>query len=179
MGKVKENIDASLQEWIEEQPMFFVATAPIKGHINVSPKGYDSLRVIDPTTVTYLDLTGSGAETIAHLIENQRITLMWCAFSGKPNIVRVYGKAEVHHIDSDGFTERSHLFDELAGARAIIETKITRVSTSCGWSIPEFEYSNERPALKEWIDRRGPDGVREYQTERNQSSIDNLPTNIV
>ena len=178
MGVAKKQIDERLRSWIEEQPMFFIATAPTKGHINLSPKGYDSLRVTDPTTVVYLDLTGSGAETIAHVTENGRITFMWFAYKGKPNIVRAYGTATVHRLGSAGFDERTHLFDDIGGKRAIIETEVTRVSTSCGFSVPEFELLGERPRLREWAAKKGPEGVRQYQKDRNQVSIDGLPTHL-
>ena len=158
--------------------MFFVATAPNAGLINVSPKGYDSVRITDGNTIQFLDLTGSGAETIAHVTENGRITFMWCGFEEKPNIVRAYGNATVHLLGSDGFAERRSCFGPTHGDRSIIETRVTRVSSSCGLSIPFYDYAGEREKLTEWAIRKGTEGVLDYQLEKNQTSIDGLSTGI-
>jgi hypothetical protein len=176
MGKVQDSLDDGLTEWIGRQPVFFVATAPAAGgHVNLSPKGLDTLRILAPDRVAYLDLTGSGVETIAHLRENGRITLMLCAFAGPPRILRLYGTGRVHQVGSPGFDTLREHFPDLPGARAVIEVDITRVQTSCGYAVPHMELVDERPTLREWAERRGPDGVAAYHAERNELSIDGLP----
>jgi hypothetical protein len=176
MGKVLDALDDKLTEWIGEQHVFFVATAPSAGgHVNLSPKGHDCLRVVDPTTVAYLDLTGSGAETIAHTRENGRITVMLCAFEGPPLILRLYGEGTAHANGSSRYEELRPRFPDLPGARSIVTVAIDRVQTSCGYSIPFMEYREERPTLQQWATRRGDDGLREYWAEKNVESIDGLP----
>jgi Pyridoxamine 5'-phosphate oxidase len=174
MGKVHPSITPPVAEWIGRQHVFFVATAPLDGdgHVNVSPKGLDTLRVLDERTVAYLDLTGSGAETVAHVRENGRITLMWCAFEGPPRIVRVHGRAEVADVDDAGF---GGLFDEFPGARAVIVVTADRVSDSCGYAVPLYSFEGERSRLVEWADHQGPDGLVEYRATKNAASIDGLP----
>ena len=177
MGKLLTALDDTLTAFIREQRMFFVATAPSgsEGHVNLSPKGYDSFRVIDATTVAYLDLTGSGVETIAHLRQNGRITLMFCAFSGPPNIVRLYGRGEVIRHDEEGFAELAALFAPLPGARAVIRVHVDRVATSCGYGIPRLEYGDDRDTLLKYAEKKGPDGLASYRREKNTASIDGLP----
>lgn len=176
MGKVLPALDDNLIAWIGRQHLFFVATAPDDGgHVNVSPKGLDTLRILDPNTVAYLDLTGSGAETIAHVRENQRITLMMCAFDGAPNIVRLFGRGAVHPIGSAGFDELRSLFPDTPGSRAVIAVRIDRVQTSCGYAVPRMDFVDDRPTLNEWAERRGPEGLAEYWATRNAWSIDGLP----
>lgn len=177
MGRSFESVEPAQAEFLEAQPLFFVATAPSADgdHVNVSPKGYDTLRVLDPATVAYLDLTGSGVETIAHVRQNGRITLMACAFDGPPVIVRVYGRGEVVTGDASGFAELAARFPELPGVRAVILVHVERVSTSCGYGVPVMTPSAERPTLLEWAERRGPAGVAEYRADRNRASIDGLP----
>jgi len=176
MGTVLDALDDKLTEWIGQQHVFFVATAPASGgHVNLSPKGHDCLRVIDHTTVAYLDLTGSGAETIAHTRENGRITVMLCAFEGPPLILRLYGEGEAHANGSPRYDELRPRFPDLPGARSIVTVAIDRVQTSCGYSIPFMEYRDERPTLQQWATRRGDDGLREYWAEKNVESIDGLP----
>jgi hypothetical protein len=176
VGKVQDSLDDGLTEWIARQPVFFVATAPAAGgHVNLSPKGLDTLRVLAPDRVAYLDLTGSGVETIAHLRDDGRITLMLCAFDGPPRILRLYGTGRVHQVGSPGFDALHDLFPDLPGARAIIEVEIGRVQTSCGYAVPRMELVDERPTLREWAERRGPDGIAAYHAERNETSIDGLP----
>jgi hypothetical protein len=143
--------------------------------VNLSPKGHDCLRVIDPTTVAYLDLTGSGAETIAHTRENGRITVMLCAFDGPPLILRLYGEGTAHAHGSPRYEELRPRFPDLPGARSIVTVAIDRVQTSCGYSIPFMEYRDERPTLQQWASRKGDDGLREYWSEKNVESIDGLP----
>jgi len=177
MGKVVEALDADLVSWIEAQHVFFVATAPSgdEGHVNLSPKGHDTLRVLDDGTLAYLDLTGSGAETIAHLRQNGRITLMWCAFEGPPRIVRVHGRGEVLVPGDADFESLAPRFPELPGMRSIIRVVAERVSTSCGYSIPRMGYEAERDTLVRWAERKGPEGIAAYHDEKNRRSIDGLP----
>ncbi len=177
MGKVLERLDGAQRRFVEAQRMFFVATAPAGegGHVNLSPKGYDTFRVIDDDTVAYLDLTGSGAETIAHLRENGRITLLFCAFEGKPNLVRLYGRGEVVTVDDDGFAALAATFPPAAGARAVIVVHLERVSTSCGYSVPFYRYEAERPTLDEWAHRKSDQALDTYRARNNAASIDGLP----
>lgn len=176
MGKVLDGLDDALTDWIGAQHVFFVATAPLAGgHVNLSPKGHDTLRVLDRSTVAYLDLTGSGVETIAHTRENGRITLMFCAFEGPPRILRIFGRGRAHPHGSARFDELAPRFAEVPGARSVITVDIERVQMSCGYSIPFMEYRAERPTLAEWADRRGDDGLAEYWADRNATSIDGLP----
>ena len=157
--------------------MFFVATAPsgAEGHVNLSPKGYDTLRVLAPDRVAYLDLTGSGVETIAHLRENGRVTLMACAFSGNPRISRIYGRGRVHPLGSDGFAALAPEFDELPGRRSIIEIDVERVTTSCGYAVPLMDLVEDRDRLQQWAKAKGEDGIVEYWAKKNATSIDGLP----
>lgn len=177
MATTFEALNDEITAWIGRQHLYFVATAPsgADGHVNVSPKGYDCFRILDRSTVAYLDLTGSGAETIAHLRDNGRMTLMFCAFKGKPRIVRLYGEGTVVRPGDARWDELSERFDELPGTRAIIVTSLHRVSSSCGYSVPFMDYAAERPTLSDWADRRGPDGVAAYQATKNLTSIDGLP----
>ena len=166
-----------LAKWWCEQPVFFVATAPsgAGGHVNLSPKGYDTLRVLGPKRVAYLDLTGSGAETIAHVRENGRITLMACAFNGNPRISRIHGTGTLHVIGSDGFDALQGTFPTMPGRRAIIEVDVERVTTSCGYAVPLMELVAERDRLEDWARQKGDDGIVEYWASKNASSIDGLP----
>lgn len=177
MGKRYGNIDAGLQAFIEAQRMFFVATAPLDatGHINLSPKGLDSFRVLGPDTVAYLDYVGSGAETIAHLKENRRIVVMLCAFEGAPRIVRLHGQGEVLEPDSAEYGRLRPLFADGPPARAIVLVTVSRVSDSCGFAVPLYAFQDERSQLAAWADRKGAAGLRRYQTQKNAASIDGLP----
>ena len=177
MGRVHDGLDDELAAWVAAQPVFFVATAPTGpgGHVNVSPKGYDSFRVLGPSRVAYLDLTGSGVETVAHLRDNGRITIMFCAFSGKPRIVRLFGTGTARRPGTEGFDELAACFPPLPGVRSVVDVEVTRVSSSCGYAVPMMDLVGDRPRLVEWAERRGPDGVAAYQAERNAVSIDGLP----
>ena len=176
MGEAVDQLDDALIAWIGEQHVFFVATAPSEGgHVNLSPKGHDSLRVLDATTVAYLDLTGSGAETIAHTRENGRMTIMLCAFAGPPRILRLYGQGTAHPLGSPRYEELIDRFPDMPGARSIIELAIERVQTSCGYSIPFMDHRSDRPTLHQWAERKGDDGLREYWADKNVTSIDGLP----
>jgi hypothetical protein len=173
MGKVYERIDDRLREWILAQPVVFVATAPLSGdgHVNVSPKG-GGVAVVDGSTVAYVDLTGSGVETIAHLRENGRITLMWCAFSGPPKIVRVHGRGSVLPLDDPAV---SGWFPSMPlGARAVIVVRAERISDSCGYGVPLMDFVGERDTLARWASNKGPAGLDAYHAERNATSIDGL-----
>ena len=176
MGRVHHELSDDLIEWIGRQHVFFVASAPSGpgGHVNLSPKGHDTFRVLGPTTVAYLDLTVSGVETIAHLRDNGRLTFMFCAFEGKPRIVRLFGRGEVVTPDDDRFDALAADFPVLAGTRAIIRCELERIADSCGYSIPFLDYVGERETLIEWAERKGPDGIATYHDEKNRTSIDGL-----
>jgi hypothetical protein len=177
MSKVYDEITPELIAWIGQQHMFFVATAPsgADGHVNCSPKGLDSFRILGPRSVAYLDLTGSGAETIAHLRDNGRIVFMFCAFRGPPNIVRLHGRAEVLTADSAGWTELRPQFTDQPGARAIIRADISRISDSCGYAVPVYEHVEDRRALNLWAQKRDAEELEAYRRQKNAISIDGLP----
>jgi hypothetical protein len=183
VGKVYDEIDGALQAWIERQSMFFVATAPLAGdgHVNVSPKGpIGTLRVLGPRRVAYLDLVGSGAETIAHLRENGRIVVMLCAFEGPPKIVRLHGRGEVVDADDPGLAGVEFAEPAPAAAnRAIVVVDVTRISDSCGYGVPLMEYAGERPHTRLSVEKRlrtqGPDAYERYKASKNAVSIDGLP----
>jgi predicted pyridoxine 5'-phosphate oxidase superfamily flavin-nucleotide-binding protein len=180
MGKVYDRIDDRLREWMLAQPVVFVATAPVgdDGHVNVSPKGgAGSVTVLDPGTVAYLDYTGSGVETIAHLRENGRITLMWCAFDGPPKIVRVHGRGSVVLPGSARWPSLTAHFpgaDDPA-VRAVIVVEAERISDSCGYGVPLMDLRADRDVLERWSARKGPAGLSAYRREKNAESIDGLP----
>ena len=177
MGRVFAEIDDTLAAFIRAQHMFFVATAPLDagGHVNVSPKGLGSLAILDPHTVAYLDLTGSGVETIAHLRENGRITILFSAFDGPPKTLRLYGRGRVVPACDPEFATLAGHFPTMPGARAIIVVALDRIADSCGFGVPRYRYDGERPQLVEWADRKGSEGVVAYRAERNIASIDGLP----
>ena len=177
MAKTFSEITDDLRGFIERQALFFVATAPLaaNGHVNMSPKGLDSLRVLGPRRVAYLDLTGSGNETSAHLRENGRITFMFCAFSGPPRILRLYGAGATILPGSPAWEDLRSAFPHHVGARQIIVAEIDRVQTSCGFGVPRFAYEGQRDTLDVWAENKGPDGLITYRLEKNQHSIDGLP----
>ena len=177
MGKVFERIDAALEEFIRAQQMFFVATAPLdaRGHVNLSPKGLDTLRVLGPHTIAYLDHVGSGVETIAHLRENGRIVLMLCAFQGPPRIVRFHGRGAILEPQHPEFTQVRTLFPPEPAGRAIIRIAVTRIADSCGHGVPLYEFEGHRSQLTASAARKGVEGLRQYQHEKNRTSIDGLP----
>lgn len=176
MGKVFETIDGKMEEWVARQRMFFVATAPRgdEGLVNCSPKGMDTFRLLDEHTVAYLDLTGSGVETIAHLRENGRIVIMLCALEGPPRIVRFHGRGEVHEKGSEGYRGLASRFADYPGARSIVRVAVERISDSCGYSVPLYSYEGERDILLKWAEQKGEAGVEEYQREKNRRSLDGL-----
>jgi hypothetical protein len=177
MGSVHDEISPALQRWIEEQHMFFVATAPLAGDgfINCSPKGLDSFRILGPRDVAYLDLTGSGIETIAHLRDNGRIVFMFCAFDGPPRIVRLHGTATVALVGTPEFDSLLPFFPQHLGARAVVRASVTRVSDSCGYAVPVYEFKQDRDTLTRWAERQGADGLVRYRMEKNARSINALP----
>lgn len=174
MGRVYEEISSELAEWIERQKLFFVGTSPLSatGSVNISPKGYDTFRILDSQTVAYLDLTGSGAETVAHLRENGRITFMWCSFEGPPRIVRIHARGRVVSAEDISF---QGVFGEIPGARSIIIASAERVSDSCGYSVPVMKYEEERSRLRDWADSKSEQELIAYRREKNVTSIDGLP----
>ena len=176
MGKVHPAISDELARFIATQPLFFVATAPLagEGHVNLSPKGLDCLALLGPDRVAYLDLTGSGNETAAHLVENGRITLMFCSFQGRPQILRLYGRGEVAPPGSSRWEELIGRFPSYPGARHIVE--IERVQTSCGFAVPLMAYERQRDTLLRWAENKGEEGLIEYRATKNERSIDGLPT---
>lgn len=177
MGRELDRITPELTEFLEAQPLFFVATAPASTdhHVNVSPKGLDSFRVLDESTVAYLDLHGSGIETVAHVRENGRITLMFCAFSGRPQIIRLQGTGTVIPVDAPAAAPILARLPALPGARAVIQVDVRRISSSCGYGVPLMDYSGDRTMLTEWAEKRGEDGLAKYRAEKNAVSISGLP----
>ena len=177
MANTYEQLDDKLIAFIRKQKLFFVATAPLsaEGSVNVSPKGYDSLAILDDRTVAYVDLGGSGVETHAHVRENGRITLMFCAFEGPANIVRLYGTGESVAFGEPGFAEKMALFPGFERARNVVTVRIHRVSDSCGWGVPFFEFKSEREQLRRWVDNRTPEEWEARRYDSNAVSIDGLP----
>jgi hypothetical protein len=177
MSKQRENIDPELAAWIAAQRIFFVGTAPVaaSAHINLSPKGGDSFRVLGPMEVAYQEYTGSGAETAAHLRENGRIIIMFCAFDGAPKVLRLHGRGIVIESAHPRFAELADHFPPHAGMRSIIHIQVTRVSTSCGFSVPFFDFRGPRETLNEWTAKQTPEKLLAYRATKNQQSIDGLP----
>ncbi len=178
MAKVHEAITEQLQAFIARQHLFFVASAPLdaSGHVNVSPKGTDCFRVLSPTRVCYLDWVGSGNETSAHLLENGRITFMFCAFEGAPSVLRLYGLGRTVLPGQPGWDELARLFTLPLGARQFIAADISRVQTSCGFGVPLYDYAGERDQMLRWAEAKGAEGLAQYQQKNNRASIDGLPT---
>jgi hypothetical protein len=177
MGKVLDLIDDAVAEFIAAQKMFFVATAPLdaEGYLNLSPKGLPTFAQLGPREVAYLDLTGSGAETIAHLRENGRIVLMFCAFEGPPNIVRLHGRGRVVPTNAPEFAALAARFTTREGVRSVIVVAVERVSTSCGYAVPRFRFQSERTQLERWAAKKGPQALVTYRRTKNRQSIDGLP----
>jgi hypothetical protein len=176
MSKFYSKLTTRLQKFIEAQKIFFVATAPNSGRINLSPKGMDSFRVVDKNRVLWLNVTGSGNETAAHLLENDRITIMFCAFEGAPNILRLYGKGKEVKEGDATWNDLITLFPETPGTRQIFDITIESAQTSCGMSIPFMDYKEERNQLNDWATEQGKGGIEQYWEDKNQTSIDGLPT---
>jgi hypothetical protein len=177
MGSVRSTVDEAARKFIEAQHVFFVASAPLdgNGHVNVSPKGLDTFRILSAEKVAYLDLTGSGVETVAHLRENGRICLMFCAFEKRPNILRIHGRGRaIDHTDAE-FAELRGAFPGFDGARAVIVVDVQRVSDSCGYAVPVLKYEEDRDQLTAWAHKKGDEGMSEYRTKNNSASLDGLP----
>jgi predicted pyridoxine 5'-phosphate oxidase superfamily flavin-nucleotide-binding protein len=178
VGTAQSTITPEIAQFIAAQPMFFVATAPtsLEGHINLSPKGMNTFRVLSPTRVAYLDLTGSGNETAAHLMDNGRVTFMFCAFGGPPKILRLFGRGKTIQpgtIDWDALADH---FEMTAGIRQIIVADVTRVQSSCGFAVPVMNFQRQRDTLVQWAQKKGEEGLRVYRRTKNRRSIDGLPT---
>lgn len=181
MAKLLPHIDAGCRDFIARQRIFFTASAAAGARVNLSPRGTDAFAVLDDHTVAYLDRTGSGNETAAHLKADGRLTVMFCAFDGPPNILRLYGRGEV--LSRGGERYRALLSDafggaEPAGARQIVLLRVDRVQTSCGYGVPLFDYRGERPSLDNWARAKGEEGLEAYRRENNAVSIDGLPTGL-
>jgi hypothetical protein len=176
MGKIYESITPELRDWLALQKVFFVATAPIArdGHVNCSPKGGDTFRVLSDHEVAYLDLTGSGIETASHLQENGRIVIMFCAFDGSPKIIRLHGNGGAIYPDDPRFAELQNAFVPHPGARAIIHVTVTRISDSCGHGVPLMSFQARRDLIEKWSAAKGPHGLAEYRSMKNRLSIDGL-----
>jgi Pyridoxamine 5'-phosphate oxidase len=178
MAKQYDRITPTLQSFITVQPLFFVATAPLsdQGHVNLSPKGYDTFRILSSHQVAYLDLTGSGNETSAHLAENGRITFLFCAFRGAPQILRLYGEGETVLPGAERWDELVAHFPSYAGIRQIILASIHLVHTSCGYGVPLLDLQKERETLTRWATSKGEEGLVDYRSANNSKSLDGLPT---
>lgn len=178
MATQYEQITERLADFIREQHVFFVATAAREGRVNVSPKGLDSLRVLSSNRVVWLNGTGSGNETAAHLLDCSRMTLMFCAFTGKPLILRLYGTARTIHEGESGWTELIHLSPPMRGARNLFDLEVDLVQTSCGFGVPLFEYQEQRTLMDSWAANKGYGGLHAYRQEKNRVSIDGYPTGL-
>lgn len=179
MGKRLTEISDKLKTFIEQQKIFFVGTALADGRVNLSPKGLDALRVIDQNRVIWLNVTGSGNETAAHVQENPRMTLMFMSLSGDPLILRLYGTAQCIHKGDEQWQPLYSAFPDMAGARQIFDMKVDLVQTSCGMAVPYFDFVEERDQLNKWATKRGEPGIQEYWKENNQVSLDGLSTHIL
>ncbi len=178
MGDKSKALAPEHVEFIQQQHLFFVGTAGAEGTVNVSPKGLDTLRVVNPRQVVWLNLTGSGNETSAHVQENGRMTLMFCSFTEQPLILRLYGQATVVHA-GEKWRELSALFDEYVSARQFFELNVELVQASCGYAVPFLEYSGERETLTDWVNDQDQDSIRAFWQEHNQTSLDGKPTSIL
>jgi hypothetical protein len=180
MAQTFDGITDALRAFIESQHVFFVGSSPLSadGHVNVSPKGLDCFRVLSPTRVAYLDLTGSGNETSAHVHENGRLTFMFCAFAGKPMILRLFGRGRVVLKGADGWEELAARFTAYTGARQVVVADLDRVQTSCGFAVPRMDYVEDRDLLPKWAEKKGPEKLAEYRRQKNARSIDGLETPV-
>jgi len=179
MGQQYSELTDKLTMFIEEQKIYFVGTATADSRINISPKGMDSLKVIDKNRIVWLNVTGSGNETSAHIQENPRMTIMFTAFKGDPMILRIYGKAKVIHKNDKEWQSLYSLFNPLPGARQIFDLEIELVQSSCGMSIPLFDYIDEREQLNVWAEKKGEEGIKKYWDQNNQYSLDGIATHIM
>lgn len=179
MGKKYSEINDKIKTFIQAQKLFFVGTAASDGRVSVSPKGIDTFRIINKNRIVWLNLSGSGNETAAHLLENTRMTIMFCAFEGSPNILRLYGKARALHPRDPEWKGLILMFPEIPGARQIIDMQLELVQSSCGMAVPYFEYQGERKELIEWAEALGDEGLQKYWEENNQISLDGKATKIL
>jgi hypothetical protein len=178
MAQQYEEISDRLAGFIAAQHVFFVATAARGGRVNVSPKGLESLRVLGPNRVIWLNGTGSGNETAAHLLDVNRMTLMFCSFERQPLILRLYGTATEIQPGQPGWDEFIGYFPPMPGARQLFDLNVELVQTSCGYGVPFMEYTDDRPLMAQWATKKGPDGIEEYHRVKNQTSIDGFPTGL-
>jgi len=174
-----DKLDKKHIEFIQAQHVFFVGTAGQEGFVNVSPKGMDSFRVISPTKVVWLNLTGSGNETAAHVLQNKRMTVMFCSFDKQPLILRLYGQAKAVHQQDQTWSDWAAMFPDYTGARQFFELDLELVQTSCGYAVPYYELAGERPTLTKWADKRGKKGVEAYWQEKNTKSLNDQDTGIL
>jgi len=179
MGQQFESLSEAHIQFIANQKLFFVGTATADSKVNVSPKGMDSFRVINNNRIIWLNVTGSGNETAAHIQLNPRMTIMFTAFEGKPLTLRLYGNATAIHPSDEKWSELYALFESKVGARQVFDLNIDLVQSSCGMSIPLFNYVGERDQLTNWSLKKGEDGIKQYWESKNQFSIDGIPTNII
>ncbi len=177
MGKRFNEISSELEDFILEQKIFFVGTAAKEGRVNISPKGMDTFRVIEPNRIVWLNLTGDGNETAAHLLKNSRMTILFCSFDKKPLILRLYGDAKIYHVQDEQYDKYIDLFPKIAGSRQIIEMELDLVRMSCGHAVPFMDFKEERTQLKSWAEKKGEEGIKEYWKEKNTTSIDNIDIN--
>jgi len=178
VGKTYSEISEKHQAFIQAQQMFFVATAPKGGHLNLSPKGMDSFRILNSHQVLWLNYTGSSNETAAHLLEDPRMTIMFCAFDGDPKILRLYGHARAIHPRNDDWEKLLNHFPDTAGTRQLIEMEVELVHTSCGFGVPLYSYTGQRDTLSNWIEKKGEDGIAQYWEDKNSQSLNGKPTGI-
>jgi len=179
MTQQYSEISDNIKKFIEDQKIFFVGTATENSRINISPKGMDSLKIINKNRVIWLNATGSGNETSAHIQENPRMTIMFSAFEGNPVILRLYGSAKVIHKNDTQWNELFSFFNSMPGARQIFDLNVDLVQTSCGMAVPFFDYVEQREQLKNWAIKKGDEGLKEYWLQKNQLSLDGKPTNIM
>ena len=179
MAEQFASLSEDLRQWIEQQHIFFVATAAPDGRINLSPKGQSSLKITNSNELLWLNLTGSGNETAAHLLESNRMTLMWCAFEGPPRILRIYGQATTIHPRDQAWSDCVQVLPAPVGARQYYRVNFDLVQTSCGYAVPLMDHVNDRDVLTRWAEKRGPEGIEKYWSEKNQYSLDGKPTEIL
>lgn len=178
MGKRFTGMTPEHSTFIQKQKMFFVGTAANEGRVNISPKGMDTFRILNANKVVWLNLTGSGNETAAHLIRNDRMTILFCAFDGKPMILRLYGNAKIYHTRDAKYREYIDLFPKMMGSRQIIELEVDLVQNSCGFAVPLMDFKAQRTLLTDWTGKQGPERLEQYQKEKNVLSIDQYETGI-
>ncbi len=179
MAKFHDAIDDEIRAFIEKQKIFFTGSAAPEGRVNVSPKGMDAMRVLGPNRVAYLDVTGSGNETSAHVEACGRLTIMFCAFEGAPLILRLYGTAQIHRLGSEGYRGLIGHFEEIPGARQIVDMHVGTCQTSCGYAVPLMEFQEHRSNLVRWAEHKGGEALETYRREKNVKSIDGMPTGWV